>query len=125
MTCYDMRMRVGPKNAGQLPYSMTVQVWSLIRFGQKIPQFRFILKAFLFSVWVPISEERKANPRKSYLRTLMRIAESLYSGGRVSISGSTYAYVRSESASISASGSEPTILPIINLNLVYVSFYIF
>jgi hypothetical protein len=44
-------------------------------FGQEIPQFRFILKAVLFSVWVPNSEERKLNPRKPYLRVLVRIAK--------------------------------------------------
>jgi hypothetical protein len=69
-------MRVGLKNTGQLPYVMTVQVWSLIRFGQKIPQFRFILKIFLFSVWVPNSEERKTNPRKLYLNISARLVVS-------------------------------------------------
>jgi hypothetical protein len=42
-------MRVGLKNTGQLPYAMIVQVWSLIRFGREIPQFRFILKIFLLA----------------------------------------------------------------------------
>jgi hypothetical protein len=83
-----------------------------INLVQKIPQFRFILKAFSFSVWVLISEEGKANPRKLYLRMLVRIAESLYSGGSAPVSGSTSAYVRSGSASSSASGSESTISPI-------------
>jgi hypothetical protein len=46
---------------------MTVQIWSLIIFGQKTPQFRFILKTDLFLVWVPNSEEMKSNPRKPYL----------------------------------------------------------
>jgi hypothetical protein len=50
---------------------MTVQIWSLIKFGQKLPQFRFILKVFLFSVWVSNSEERKANPKKPYLGVLV------------------------------------------------------
>jgi hypothetical protein len=54
---------------------MTVQIWSLINFSQKISQFGFILKTVLFSVWVPNSEERKSNPRKPYLGVLVRIAE--------------------------------------------------
>jgi hypothetical protein len=37
---------------------MTVQFGSLNIFGQKIPQFNYF-KIFLFSIWVPISEERK------------------------------------------------------------------
>jgi hypothetical protein len=109
-------MQVGPKNIGQLPYAMTVQVWSLIGFGEKISQFRFILKLFSFSVWVPISEERKENPRKPYLRMLVRIVKSLYSGGSASVSGSASAYARSGSTSNSTSGSESTISPIIYLN---------
>jgi hypothetical protein len=72
---------------------MTVQIGSLINFGQKIPQFRFILKIILFSVWVPNSEERKSNPRKPYLGVLVRIAESLYSGGRTPASWSASAYI--------------------------------
>jgi hypothetical protein len=63
---------------------MIVQIRSLINVGQKISQFRFILKIVLFSVWVPISEEKKSNPRKPYLGVLVRIAESLYSGGSTS-----------------------------------------
>jgi hypothetical protein len=90
---------------------MTDQIWSLINFGQKIPQFKFILKTVLFSVWVPNSEERKTNPRKPYLRVLVRIAESLYSGGRTPASGSASAYVGSGVTSYSASGSESTISP--------------
>jgi uncharacterized membrane protein len=81
-----MRMHVTSKNISQLTYAMTVQVWSLIRFGQKIPQFRFILKLFSFSVWVPIYEERKANPRKPFLflknsgsiSTVFRSVENLF-----------------------------------------------
>jgi hypothetical protein len=46
----------------------------------------------------------------------MRIAESLYSGGSMFVSGSASAYVRSGSTSYSASGSESTISPIINFN---------
>jgi hypothetical protein len=57
--------------------AMIVQFGSLNRFGQKIPQFRFILKTFLFSVSAPNFEERKSNPRNPYLRMLVRIAESL------------------------------------------------
>jgi hypothetical protein len=82
-------------------------------FGQKILQFRFILKIFLFLVWVPNFEERKANPRKSYLGVLVRIAESLYSGGSTPASGSASAYVGSGTTSYSASGSESTISPIL------------
>jgi hypothetical protein len=85
-------------------------------FSQKIPQFRYILKIFLFSIWVPNSEERKTNPKKPYQGVLVRIAESLYSGGSASVSGSAPTYARSGSASISASGSESTMSPIINLN---------
>jgi hypothetical protein len=95
---------------------MTGQIWSLINFGQKIPQFRFILKTDLFSVWVPNSEERKSNPRKPYLGVLVRITESLYSGGRTPTSGSVFAYVWSGVTSYSVSGSESTISPIFNLN---------
>jgi hypothetical protein len=99
-----MRMRVGPKNAGQVPNaydrsnSVSNQFWS------KIPQFGFILKIILFSVWVPISEEGKTNHRKLYLRVLMRIAESLYSGGRTPASGSASAYVGSGLTSYFAIG---------------------
>jgi hypothetical protein len=39
-------------------------------FGQEIPQFRFILEAVLFSVWIPNSEERKSNPKKPCLRII-------------------------------------------------------
>jgi hypothetical protein len=35
--------------------------------SQKLLQFKFILKIFLFPVWVPNSEERKINPKKLYL----------------------------------------------------------
>jgi hypothetical protein len=56
-------MQVGFKDAGQLSYVMTVQVQSQIKFGKKISQFRFILKIFLFSVWVSISEEKKVKLR--------------------------------------------------------------
>jgi hypothetical protein len=82
MTWYDMWMWVGQKMLVKYRMHMTVQIWSLINFSQKIPQFTFILKTTLFSVWVPISKERKTNRMKPYLRVLMRIAESLYSGGR-------------------------------------------
>jgi hypothetical protein len=95
---------------------MTGQIKSLIIFGQKTPQFRFILKTILFSVWIPISEERKSNPRKPYLGVLARVAESLYSGDRPPASGSASTYVGSGVTSYSASGSESTISPIINLN---------
>jgi hypothetical protein len=90
---------------------MTVQILSLIISGQKTPQFRFVLKADLFLVWVPNSEERKLNPRKPYLRVLVRIAKSLYFGGRTPTSGSASAYVGSGVTSYSASGSESTISP--------------
>jgi hypothetical protein len=86
-------MWVGPKNAGHVlnaydsSNSVSNQFWS------KILQFGFILKIVLFSVWVPISKERKINPRKSYLGVLVRIAESLYSGGSTPASGSASTYV--------------------------------
>jgi hypothetical protein len=95
---------------------MIVQIWSLIKFGRKIPQFRFILKISLFSVWVPNSEERKVNPRKSYLGVLVWITESLYSGGGTPASGSVLVYAGSRSASSSVSGYESTVSSIINLN---------
>jgi hypothetical protein len=98
-----------PKNVGQLPYAMTVQVWS-----ETIIQ--VIFENILFLVWVPISEERKVNPKNPYLRVLVRIAESLYSGGSMPVSGSVSAYMRSGSASYSASGSESAKSPNINLN---------
>jgi hypothetical protein len=101
---------------------MTGQIGSQINFGQKTPQFRFSLKTVLFSVWVPNSEERKSNPRKPYLRVLVRIAKSLYSGGITPASGSASAYVGSGVTSYPASGSESTISPNINLNWVSVSF---
>jgi hypothetical protein len=119
---YDM---IWHANAGrpQKCWSSTECIWQF-KFGQKIPQFRFILKIILFSVWVPISEERKVNPRKPYLGVLVRIAESLYSGGRTPTSGSTSAYVGSGVTSYTASRSESTISHIINLNWVSVSFYV-
>jgi hypothetical protein len=68
--------------------------------------------------------KKKVNPRKPYLRMLVRITELLYSRGSVPVSRSVYAYMRSGSASNSASGSKSTISPIIILNLVSVSFYV-
>jgi hypothetical protein len=91
---------------------MTGQIKSLIMFGQKTPHFIFILKIFYFSVWIPNSEERKSNLRKPYLRVLVRIVESLYSGGRTPALGSASAYVGSGVTSYSASGSESTVSPI-------------
>jgi hypothetical protein len=55
---------------------MTIQIWSLINFDQKIPQFRFILKTSLFSVCVPNYEERKVNLRKPYLNISARLVAS-------------------------------------------------
>jgi hypothetical protein len=37
---------------------MTGQIQSLVIFGPKTPQFRFILKTVLISVWIPNSKER-------------------------------------------------------------------
>jgi hypothetical protein len=73
----------------------------------------YFKKTVLFSVWVPISGERKLNPRKPYLGVLVMIAESLYSGGRTPASGSVSAYVGSGMTSYSASGSESTGSPIL------------
>jgi hypothetical protein len=70
----------------------------------------------LFSVWIPISEERKSNLRNPYLGVLVRIAKSLYSEGGTSASGSASAYVGSGSFSSSASGYESTVSSINNLN---------
>jgi hypothetical protein len=96
---------------------MIGQIESLINFGQKNTAIQIYFKNILFfSVWVPNSEERKSNPRKSYLGVLVTITESLYSGGRTPASGSVSAYVWSEVTSYSASGSESTISPILNLN---------
>jgi hypothetical protein len=58
---------------------MTGQIKSLIMFGQKISQFRFILKIIYFSVWVPNSEERKSNLRKPYLNISARLVASVHS----------------------------------------------
>jgi hypothetical protein len=69
-------------------------------------------KTVLFSVRVLNSEERKSNPKKPYLRVLVRITESLYSGGRTPASGSASAYVGSGVTSYSVSGSESTVSPI-------------
>jgi hypothetical protein len=73
----------------------------------------YFLKTVLFSVWIPNSKERKSNPRKPYLGVLVRIAESLYSGGRTPASRSVSAYVGSGMTSYSASGSESTVSPIL------------
>jgi hypothetical protein len=116
MTCYDMRIWVGPKNTDQFTGCNDSSIWVSKQIWSKISQFRFILKTFLFSVWVSNSEERKANPRKLYLRVLVRITESLYSGGSAPVSRSASAYVRYGLAFNSASGSESTISPIIILN---------
>jgi hypothetical protein len=89
---------------------MTVQFGSLYRFGQKNTAVKIYFKNIFFLVWVPNSE--KKNPRKSYLNVLVRIAELLYSEDNASVSVSASAYVRSGSASNSASGSESTVSPI-------------
>jgi hypothetical protein len=104
---------------------MTGQIGTLSNFVQKNTAFQvYFKKTVLFSVWIPISEEGKSNLRKPYLRVLVRIAKSLYSGGSASVSGSAPAYARSGSTSVSASGSESTISPNIYLNWVSVSFYV-
>jgi hypothetical protein len=54
---------------------------------------------FILLYQVPIYEERKSNPRNSYLEVLARIVESLYSGSNSPISGLVPAYARSGSAS--------------------------
>jgi hypothetical protein len=99
-----------------LPDDMTVQFRSLNNVWSENTAVQIYFKNILFSVWVPNSEERKVNPRKPYLRMLVKIVESLYSRGSASVSGSTSAYMRSGSASYSVNGSEPTISPIIKLN---------
>jgi hypothetical protein len=86
--------------------AMTVQFGSLNNVWLENTAVQFYLKTFLFTVWVPNSEERKSNPRKPYQRVLVRITESLYSGGRTPASGSASAYVGSGVTSYSASGSE-------------------
>jgi hypothetical protein len=96
--------------------AMTVQIWVSKQCLVRKYHSSIILKIILFFIWVPISEERKANSRNLYMRMMVRIAESLYSGGNAPVSVLTSAYVRSGSASNSASGSKSTISPIINLN---------
>jgi hypothetical protein len=96
--------------------AMTVQFGALINIWSENTAVQIYLKIDLFSVWVPIYEERKVNPKKPYLGVLVRIVESLYFGGSASVSGSAPTYARSGLASISVSGSELTISPIINLN---------
>jgi hypothetical protein len=93
---------------------MTVQIQVSKQIWSKISQFRFILKIFLFSVWVPNSEEMKSNPRNPYLRMLVRITESLYSRGGTPAAGSASTYMGSGSISCSVSGYESTISPIVN-----------
>jgi hypothetical protein len=93
--------------------AMTVQFGSLNNVWSKNTAVQIYFKNILFSVWVPNSEERKSNPGKSYLRVLMRIAKSLYSGGGTSASRPASAYPGSGSASNSVSGSESTISPIL------------
>jgi hypothetical protein len=97
-----------------LPDAMTVQFGSLNNVWSENAAVQIYFKNILFSIWVPISEERKANSRNSYLRILVRIAESFYSGGSAPVSGSASTYVRSGSTSIYVSGSESTILLVCN-----------
>jgi hypothetical protein len=91
---------------------MTGQIQSLVNLD-KNTAIQIYFKNILFSVWVPNSEERRLNLRKPYLRVLVRITESLYSGGRTPASGSVSAYVWSGVISYSASGSESTVSPIL------------
>jgi hypothetical protein len=115
-------MRVGPKYTGQFTVcndkSKLVSKQCSVR---KIPQFRLFLKIYYFRVWIPISEARKLNPRIPYLRALVRIAKSLYSGDISPVSGLAPVYARLGSTSYFVSGSESTILHIINLNKEFVS----
>jgi hypothetical protein len=96
-----------------LPDAMTVHIWSLSSVWFKKYRILDLFKNILFSVWVPNSEERKPNPKKPYLGVLVRITESLYSGGSTPASGSASVYVRSGTTSYSVSGSESTISPIL------------
>jgi hypothetical protein len=95
---------------------VTDQIWALNSIWFKILQFNLFLKNIYFRIWVPISEERKSNFRNPYLGVLVRIEQSLYSGGSTPTSGSASAYAGSGLASSFASESESTISPIINLN---------
>jgi hypothetical protein len=110
-------MWVDPKNTGEFTEcndsSIRVFKQCLVIKYRSLDLF---LNHFLFSVWVPISEKRKENPRNLYLGALVKIVKSFYSEGSTSVSGSASAYVRSGSTSNSVSGSESTISPIINLN---------
>jgi hypothetical protein len=74
---------------------------------------KFLLANFCFSGWVSNSEERKSIFKNSYLRMLVRVAESLCFGGSASVSGSVSAYARSGLVSIFVSGSDSTISPMI------------
>jgi hypothetical protein len=86
---------------------MADQIWCLnsVRSEKNLNSIYFENSSF--SIWVPNSEERKSNPKNPYMGVLVRIVESLYSGGSTPVSGS---------ASNSASESESTISPIIDLN---------
>jgi hypothetical protein len=109
-------MRISPKNAGQIPNTYDSSSLVPNHFLSENTIIQIYFKNILFSVWVPNSEERKSNLRKPYLGVLVRIAESLYSGGSASLSGSAPEYARSGSASVSVSGFESIISPNINLN---------
>jgi hypothetical protein len=92
--------------------------WSLNNvWSEKNLKSVLFLKIFLFSDWVPNSEKRKSNPKNPYLKELLRITESLYSGGGTPASGSTSTYAGSGSTSIFMSGYESTVSSIINLIL--------
>jgi hypothetical protein len=107
ITCYDMRMWVGPKNTGQVPNaydssnSVSNQFWS-----ENTAVQIYLKKKFYFQFGFLFLKTRKADPRKLYLRVLVWITESLYSGGRTPSSGSASTYVGSGVTSYSASGSE-------------------
>jgi hypothetical protein len=67
---YDMRMRVGPKNAGQVPNAYDSSNLVPNHSWPENTAVQIYFKIILFSIWVPNSEERKSNPRKSYMRII-------------------------------------------------------
>jgi hypothetical protein len=54
-----MRMRVGPKNVGQVPNVYDSSNWVPNQFWSKNIAVQIYFKKVLFSIWVPNSEEMK------------------------------------------------------------------
>jgi hypothetical protein len=92
---------------------MIIQFVSLMICLVKNITVQIIFENFYFLVGVPNSEERKLNSRNPYLRVLVRIIESLYSGGGTPASRSASALTVSRMTMISVSGFESIISLII------------